>query len=492
MNQGPNHEAKHRAAASVVTQPIATRCFSIEDSKRFAGFCGDVNPMHVDAVAARRTPAGEPVIHGVHLLLWALEATMQRNDAFRRIRVMFQKPVVAGDRVSVSDARDASGSSRLRLFVNGAVAVRIDLSREFSTAPVAPPDLAASTPVLERFEAPRELALEAIAAMRGRIDAASIAPLAAALYPEASRALGAVRVAALARLSTLVGMECPGLHSIFASLDIDLAGPQTSCIDYGVTGVDESFRRVSMSVAGCGIGGRIAAFARVPPVEQASMRELAAHVRPGEFAGAVALVVGASRGLGALAARIVAAGGGRVIGAYNAGASDAAAVQADIRAAGGACEMFAFDALSPDVDAFTRRLPEITHLYYFASPKIVRRSEALFDAGLFDRFVSFYVDGFQRLCAAVPRSTAGLKALNPSTVMLDEPARQMIEYCMAKAAAEVLCDEMARVTPGLSIAHPRLPRILTDQTASIVPMRTEPAIDVLLPVIRALHGSDTP
>ena len=52
---------------------LASRTFTEADQIRFADVSGDRNPMHLDAVKARRTQAGLPVVHGVHLLLWALD-----------------------------------------------------------------------------------------------------------------------------------------------------------------------------------------------------------------------------------------------------------------------------------------------------------------------------------------------------------------------------------------------------------------------------------
>ena len=48
---------------------LATRTFTEADQIRFADVSGDRNPMHLDAVLARRTQAGVPVARGVHLLL---------------------------------------------------------------------------------------------------------------------------------------------------------------------------------------------------------------------------------------------------------------------------------------------------------------------------------------------------------------------------------------------------------------------------------------
>jgi len=57
---------------------LAERVFTETDQKRFASVSGDYNPMHMDALQARRTQAGAPVVHGINLFLWALDSFAQR------------------------------------------------------------------------------------------------------------------------------------------------------------------------------------------------------------------------------------------------------------------------------------------------------------------------------------------------------------------------------------------------------------------------------
>lgn len=52
---------------------MISRLFTMADQLAFAALSGDYNPMHVDAVAARRLIYGRPVVHGIHLLVWPLD-----------------------------------------------------------------------------------------------------------------------------------------------------------------------------------------------------------------------------------------------------------------------------------------------------------------------------------------------------------------------------------------------------------------------------------
>jgi acyl dehydratase len=81
---------------------LAQREFQYADQLRFASVSGDRNPMHVDALLARRTQAGAPVVHGIHLLLWTLDslAAAQPDLApLHGLRVQFSKFVYLNEQV---------------------------------------------------------------------------------------------------------------------------------------------------------------------------------------------------------------------------------------------------------------------------------------------------------------------------------------------------------------------------------------------------------
>ena len=72
---------------------LASRTFTEADQIEFAAVSGDRNPMHLDALLARRTQAGVPVVHGVHLLLWGLDALAGAERALPpmgRLKAAFQ------------------------------------------------------------------------------------------------------------------------------------------------------------------------------------------------------------------------------------------------------------------------------------------------------------------------------------------------------------------------------------------------------------------
>jgi nucleoside-diphosphate-sugar epimerase len=105
---------------------------------------------------------------------------------------------------------------------------------------------------------------------------------------------------------------------------------------------------------------------------------------------------------------------------------------------------------------------------------------------LFRRFAAFYVTGFADVCAAA-RASSSLNVFYPSSTALDEHVRELTEYSAAKAAGEMLCGMLQASTPNVRIVVRRLPRVATDQTASLVPLRALDPVTAMLPIVREMH-----
>lgn len=470
---------------------INGRTFSGHDQERFSFISGDRNPMHVDPVAARRTQAGTVVVHGVHALLWAMDALIDAgviSSPVSAIQVQFRNFIYVGAEATLNASRRSDGRVRASLLVNDLVTTTIEIIPGAATT-----DVAVADPELAIAEIlnPAELDLESVRGCSGRLGALP-SPELAQLFPSLSENLGPIRVAGIAKLSTVVGMVCPGLHSIFREISIVTAavsdGPAE--LAYQVEAVDERFRLATIAVAGNGLRGTVKAFVRHPPATQRPARDLRGLVGDGEFRGTTALVLGGSRGLGALTARLIAAGGGQVIATYRVGEAEARELESEITAemGAGACRIMQFDARHEAAGQLGGVGAPVNQLYYFATSQIFRQKSQLFAAECFQDFCSVYVDGFYSVCSALHRKGGPeIAVFYPSSVAVEQRPKDMTEYSMAKAAGEVLCADMNRFMPGLRIIVRRLPRLPTDQTASVMPAEAADAPATMLPIIREMH-----
>jgi hypothetical protein len=91
------------------------------------------------------------------------------------------------------------------------------------------------------------------------------------------------------------------------------------------------------------------------------------------------------------------------------------------------------------------------------------------------------VDGFAQLVRALADGPSpGCTFYYPSSIYVCEPEKGFAEYASAKGAGEALCAQLAARWPKARFVAPRLPRMATDQTASIVPVRCDSALEVML------------
>ena len=466
--------------------------FTEADQTAFARLSGDHNPMHLDAVAARRTVAAEPVVHGMHLLCWALDAFAASERALPPavgLRAKFSKFTPVGDTVEVTVGKRSEKSVQLR--VGGSGIPRADLTILFESADdSAVPLLPADLDIIPAPVKALDTDAEAYAGTRGLLRFEGSPEDYARRFPAAAAWIGGARLAAIGASTLLVGMICPGLHSIYAGLRVAFVEDPDAEAGLRFEAGVPTHTLITSTLDGGGIRGTLDSLVRHAPTAQPTMAELAGLVAPDAFAGSTALVIGGSRGLGELTAKLIASGGGKVLISYRVGKTEAEAVAADIIGSGGQCEILPYDVLA-EAGPQIADLPEPpTHAYYFAAPTIARPNSVFYDRTRLDDQARIFVDGFWSLATALRERRRDIRLFYPSTVFITDRPKGMGEYAMAKAIGEVLCAEMNATMAPLNVTYARLPRLATDQTAGVMPADAGPSIEALLPLIRQVQGAD--
>ncbi len=476
---------------------LASKTFDSDDQVFFARLSGDFNPMHMDPLAARRTQAGAVVVHGIHAVLWSIDRLVESGmveGGISGLKVQFAKFIPVGETVHLKLVRRDEKSIRAELVSGGLRTTTLNLSLgtpKKADGSALPQD----APRIRLTDRPAVfVGLEETLGLSGWMDIAGPARSVESRFPHAVAAIGSERIAAIALLSSFVGMICPGLHSIFAAFEIDLLETphDQDRLGFSVSGADERFRMVRMTVSGAGVSGSVQAFLRWPPVVQASMSEVSKRVAPTEFVGSTALIIGGSRGLGALTAKVIAAGGGKVVVTYATGRKEAIQLSEEIHGQipRAVCDVIPYDARQDAAGQLKTLVADVSHLYYFATPPIARQKEGLFTSSLFDEFVQVYVKGFYDCCRFLgERGSRALTAFYPSSVFVESGPLAMAEYSMAKMAGEILCNNMNRSANRVHVIVGRLPRLKTDQTATVPPVNTGEPLAVMLPEIRRVQAS---
>jgi acyl dehydratase len=487
-----------------VAQEIGELRIDAQSQMNFAQLTGDHNPIHVDAAVGRRSSFGDVIAHGMNVALSSIErylaARIRKTAAplpgIARIQLQFLKPVFVDECLSIVCV--SSDRKRTRLSVRHQQSDLATITLVWrETASEAGKRRSTALASHQRLEPPRRD--PARPKIQGGDGVAGKLPLRVGgdrlthAYPRCVDWLGERAVAGFALLSTIVGMEWPGEFSLFtnATIDFDVAdGGAPDHLAFRVISAKSEYAFTRLAVEGPDFGAALDAFFRPAPVKQPSTTELSHAIRTDEFKGCTAFVVGGSRGLGEIAAKLLALGGADIILTYKSSVAEAEAVRTEITSTGARCDLLQFDAcvhaapLLPAAAASARLL-----LLYFPSPQIFRRRTTAFSKAWLGEFMDVYVDGFLNTLNLAKRWTSGpISVLYPSSEALDHPGQELIEYAAAKAAGEAICRAIAAEDPRLTMEIPRLPRLLTDQTNSVVQVKTAPPADILLPILRRMAG----
>jgi NADP-dependent 3-hydroxy acid dehydrogenase YdfG len=276
-------------------------------------------------------------------------------------------------------------------------------------------------------------------------------------------------------------MHCPGLHSLFSRFDMTFSKQRSNePTQYRVIRADDRISLIAISVEGGGMKGTVNAFMRPPPVAQPHMAAVKSHVSGTPFREMCVLVVGGSRGLGEISAKIIAAGGGETAITYLSGKEDAERVANDISQNGGKCKVLQMDVSKPD----TALQPLIlenwrpTHVFYFATPRISSRP----GDGTRDEFDNIYSGGLIKVVKALQnQSTEALTLFYPSSIYVVDAPADLADYAAAKAKGEATAEMLAKDQPNLTVIIERLEPLATDQSASLL------NIDVAAPLETMVH-----
>jgi len=443
----------------------------------------------MDPIAARRTVYGDVVVHGIHSLFWALECVAQaggERHGLSHVKTEFRRQMHLDDAISCKVLRLDDRDFKVCLEAKGKVLVRIEGS--FSQSRYELPGLPKNGSVADC----RDLNFEKISAASGSLPLFVNEDRFRKLFPGVFRLLPSVQIAELLATTRLVGMECPGRHSIYLghNLHFDDEHTKGSELSYEVTRTDGRFSMLWLNVTGPAMRGTITAFARPRPRTQAAIEVVCGAVTRDEFAKVRALVIGGSRGLGEITAKIIGAGGGDVWITYHWGKEDAERVTQEIRSAGFKCSCLRFDATaSEELAGQFETAWRPNQLYYFATPPISLETGEWFSPEKFHTYCRFYVNAFASTVGCVLRlGSNDLSVFYPSTIFLERFQEQSTEYCAAKAAGELVCQHLERLFPPVRVYVPRLERMTTDQTSSLISIDAEDSLLGMLRAIRAMPG----
>ena len=451
---------------------IASRKFTLQDQQQFAKFSGDLNPIHLSDEYARKTPPGKMIVHGINSLLWALDVCFgSGNDILDHLFVKFLQPIYLDETVDCDYYPDTQS---IEISNTDVVFLRLKLSGD--RCPGAH-HISYSKSTTELEVSDNDFSdIESLGCIEF-IQSADPSYV-KALYPALFAGYGSSLISQISCLSSVVGMQVPGLHSIFVSAALNLK-KKNKIQSIDVIKTDRRFSIVDLRVNTFDMEAKLRAIARPVPTESLSLTALNKKITKRFAVGKKVLVIGGSRGLGCYAVKMLALMGAAITFSYAKGAHDANRLKKELADSNIDVKVVHFDVVDPKFDALFADKPD--YIFYFSTPKIFVKRSKSFENDLYNNFRLFYVDSFKAILdKCVSHSVKGV--FYPSSVAVVEDTKDLPEYIQAKLEGESVCKEYNNLK-DLTVLFSRLPRTLTDQTATHLSIESKDPFDVLMPIL---------
>jgi NAD(P)-dependent dehydrogenase (short-subunit alcohol dehydrogenase family) len=456
--------------------------FLSDQLRAFETLSHDRNPLHNDPAYSRSTQFGRPIVYGMCGVLLGL-GSWARGRAFRltRIEGRFAQPLLESVEYELK-IYESGGQTKIQYsrngtlqmgFVfaweeheaaNGQTATALTQSSFRPLAIAKDTDLKATVAEWHGLDYPYSICLEDLSRLLPKL----------CLQPAQ---LPLNQLNALMGSSYLVGMEIPGRQALYFDFEFvfEAIPAEENSAEFQFRNVsaelDARFNRVSVSGRGAGIRSfSLSAFQR-PNRVRYPIEDIQRAVHNSEaLKNKVAFISGATRGFGAVLARMFAMQDASVFINYRSGRNEADAIALEARpwntkifpVAGDVSKTEDCQHIRAEIE---RHFARIDLLVSNAFPQIPVRGFMEQNSGEFLRFlessVSTTVTLFRELLPLVPNG--GIVILI-STRYTREPQAKYSHYIAAKSCLEGLVRSLALEFPNQKFVIVRPPRMLTDQT----------------------------
>lgn len=435
------------------------KTFSESNHLKFAKFSGDFNPIHLDSVIAKKSLFGKRIVHGVHAVLWCLEELAKRNVILSSIEAIFLKPIGVGQTVCAS-YDDKKNTILIR---------SIDKSITYVQLHIGPTKLIKQVkgnlikPKFKSSPNPEDNTIEFLKKLPTRkIDYFGEQQSGNELFPEIFKIYGSDCIVQIASCSFIVGMWFPGLYSLFSRLIIDLNPHIMGNGLVTVTRLISGVNLLHLEYQDSEISAKLQAYVRPRSESEVELKDIKEIIEDNtKFKDINALIIGGSRGLGAVISKIIAVGGGAVDITYIDCEEDAVQLKNVLQKYSKNTKHIKFSI--EWIDHKIIEYEKYNQIYYFASPKILSSP----NQDDLNNYKKYYVTKFENLVREA--IAVGFKGAMyyPSTVLIEEGETLFYEYASMKLKGEILCNEL-RLKYPIKILSERLPRLSTDQNLSII------------------------
>ena len=456
--------------------------FSNGDLELFSQASHDRNPLHLSDDYARKTPFANRVVFGILGGLFGLGHLQERAGMrLSKIVLEFPAPIFVDLPYSLEINETTPGKSVIRIFDGRRLMSKVTahfspgkLSQIKATSPCAARTEAALLSISDLTEGLQleETYLPKIDVLRKLINKLNLS----------QKGIGEVEIAILLWASYFVGMELPGTQALFSKLSLNLEDSFPDLIEpfsykASLIQLDDRYNllrtRVELAASGMPLAhGEIQSFIR-PAAPASTTKSIEALMpRSDALQGKVALVTGASRGLGAAIAQSLALQGCTVLVNFLRSRSEAEQLQTALADAPGEVVLMQGDA--SELSWCRSAQQEILEQYGKLDFLFCNACPAILPLWVEPTAISRVNDYVSKSLAlmSVPMSAflhllsenSGFVIVISSVVVSQSSPSDWPHYTSAKYAIEGLTKVAAAEYPQTSFLLVRPPKLLTDQT----------------------------
>lgn len=454
------------------------RIFTMKDQNDFASLSGDYNPIHINEKESIKTHAGQPIVHGVNLVIWALEAFKIDIKKNTIIKIKFISQVNLDTKVQAIFSEDKNeililGDNKIKL-----CSIKFIILDTLNNTSISSHKVKFKT----GKKNPDNVEIEEVRIDKkiDKLYGGSKKHLAKILFPYLVKNFGLDVVYEMACVSSIVGMKIPGNHSLF--LNLSLSYNHNSKTNYIIVkNKHEILKILTIEYIGKNFNAEIQALFRPKPTKVKKILDLKKEL-PEKISlkNKKVLIIGGSRGLGAYVTKLCSIMGAELVFTYSSQDREAKLIEEDIVDNGGIAKSIKMNVLDDnDIEILDDKFD---YIYYFASPKILPNTSKNFNKKMYDHYHLFYVDVFKKIVERFGSLNKKTKFLYPSTTYIDVDKDGFEEYINAKKKGEEICKSYTKNNFG-RFYYPRIPPLNTDQNLSILPSKNNSASEYAFHVI---------
>ena len=458
---------------------ISSRVFDIEDQKIFAELSSDYNPIHLNKTYALKSIFKDLIVHGVHLLFWAIESIIKfsKNKNIVKIHINYFKPTFLKKEIKLY-----YNYKENNFYIKNDDQVLIKIKIFFSKRPLKKLINKKITwhsikkPIFNVIDK-KDLNKTFTKLYFGDSD------LLIKLFPMFCKKYGKNLAIELISLSTLIGMIYPGRDSILSAISINFNMKNEKDLYSKISYLDDRSKIIKLKFTYNYISGEITSCFRPQLNKLINVKNLI-HNKESIYRNFKALVIGGSKGIGEAITKLILLKGGNVDFTYNNSAKRANYILNSLKKSKLNLKAKKFDVTKNNELSNFFNFERYNLVFYFATPKIFIKNDNNFDESLYNSFYDYYVRGFEKILLSAKKFKNKITFYYPSTIEIKNKSSIYQEYIKAKKNGEKICKLYSK--KGYRILFQRLPRVTTDQTISMIAQKELSTLDISKDILNKL------